>query len=677
MFLKRSINYTTVDVQGLACQVPPVGFVFNILTGQLEKREIFKRSELPANQYWERQEIPDWYKKKSREVTAKRETEPDFFDPKCNEYEAQEWDRRLNGFWFYNNGVPTYITGMHYLYLQWWKIDIGYPGFRIPDLEYFYFLQYCIDDPNSFGMCEITKRRFGKSFRAGLFSFEYVSRAVESQSGIQSKTGTDAKKFFAKAVVRPFKRLPDFFRPEYDKAQGLTPKTELRFQQTNVKGKKAAETLEKDELESMVDFQSSDAVAYDGQKLHRAVNDEFAKTVEVNIYDRHDVVRYCLLDDEGKIIGKALYTSTVEKLETEKNGVSDAARQLWTDSDQNNRQQNGQTISGLYRFFMPADRTRYFDRFGFPDEKKARQAILLDRESVKNDAKRLSARIRKEPLTIEEAFRADGDKCLYNSENLNNQRDFLSWNQDIVERGNFMWKEGKRDTEVVWKKSSNGRWLMLKGFNPKKEETNQVEQVGNQFYPKNNIRFGSAVDPYDHNQTEDNYKRSMAASLVKQKNNPYNFSDPMIGAYICRYYARPATAAAMYEDMIMQCRYFGISILAESNRPGIISYFRDRNHGAFLMHLPGYKEPGIPSTQENKRQASELIEATIEDNCDKIFFIDVIEDLLVFDINKTQKFDLAMAALWTEIACDNRLFRLKEKSEVTEVTELFKRHKIA
>jgi hypothetical protein len=35
-----------------------------------------------------------------------------------------------------------------------------------------------------------------------------------------------------------------------------------------------------------------------------------------------------LLDDEGQIIGKALYTTTVEKLTTEKDGVQDALK-LW------------------------------------------------------------------------------------------------------------------------------------------------------------------------------------------------------------------------------------------------------------------------------------------------------------------------------------------------------------
>ena len=31
---------------------------------------------------------------------------------------------------YYNNGVPTYITGSHYMYLQWSKIDVGAADYR-------------------------------------------------------------------------------------------------------------------------------------------------------------------------------------------------------------------------------------------------------------------------------------------------------------------------------------------------------------------------------------------------------------------------------------------------------------------------------------------------------------------------------------------------------------------
>lgn len=664
---------SSVEIQGLVCQLPPVGYVFNILTNQLEKRDIISRSEKKSEQYWCRAPIPEWYTKKAKEVKARQEVDPEYFDEKCSEYEAQEWDRRLNGCWVMINGKATYLTGMHYLYLQWWKIDTGYPDYWEADLEYYYFLQYCLEDPKCMGMLYVTQRRAGKSYKSGVFTVEYVSRSNDANGGIQSKTSTDAKKLFSKTVVRPFKSLPSFFKPEYDKSQGTTPTKELRFQTTNRRGKNAEESLDTDELSSVIDFQSSELFGYDGQKLHRYVADEAGKTFDVNIYDRHEVVRYCMLDGQGNVLGKALYTTTVEKSESDRVAVVEAFKKLWDESNKEEKGPNGQTKTGLYRYFAPATKFKCLDKFGKANEARALEQIKADRETVKNNPRALSARIRKDPLTIEEAFRADGDQCIYNSEKLNDQRDFLMWNKDIIERGNFVWKDGKPDTKVVWEKNKDGRWSRLKGFILSEAEANQVEKVGGTFKPRHGWRFGSGVDPFDHNSTEDKYKRSMAGSFVKQKANTMNMEDTFIGAYVCMYHARPATAPLFYEDMIKQCFYFGTPILAENNKPGITQYFDRRGYGAFLMRMPGYKDPGIPSTPGNKQTASEFMESMIEDHCDKIYFMQLIDQALIFDITATKKYDLLMAALWTEMACANTKYQHRER-EILEVDSLFRRY---
>ena len=51
----------------------------------------------------------------------------------------REFDRREDGHWFMNDGSPTYVTGTHYMYLQWTKIDIGRPDFRESTGSFTYF----------------------------------------------------------------------------------------------------------------------------------------------------------------------------------------------------------------------------------------------------------------------------------------------------------------------------------------------------------------------------------------------------------------------------------------------------------------------------------------------------------------------------------------------------------
>src|SRR5690606_5777627 len=33
---------------------------------------------------------------------------------------ALQWDRYLNGYWFFCNGKPTYLVGWHYVYCNFW-----------------------------------------------------------------------------------------------------------------------------------------------------------------------------------------------------------------------------------------------------------------------------------------------------------------------------------------------------------------------------------------------------------------------------------------------------------------------------------------------------------------------------------------------------------------------------
>lgn len=580
-----------ITVQGLDCWIPPEGYVVDFATKKLEYIGVYSRSENPMEQKWERKPLPAWYKETMKAWVEydkkKKEDAPEFYDSKLDTYQKQEWSRRLNGFWYMNKGKAVYLTGMHYMFLQWFQIDIGYPKFRMPDLDYFYFLQYCLEDPDCMGMLEITKRRFGKTFRGGLFLIEYVTRNKMTNAGIQSKTGSDAKKVFGKAVINPFKKLPRFFRPEYDMSLGITPKSEIRFQQTNVRGKKAEEGLDKEELGSLIDHQSADIVAYDGQKLHRYFSDEWAKTTECNIYDRHDVIRYCLLDDDGKIIGKALYSSTVEKLDSEKDGVQEAAENLWNDSDQLNKKENGRTASGLYRFFMTADRGRNMDEFGYPDEEKTVKEILADRAAVSHNPRALSNLIKKEARTVQEAFSTDGDKCIFNVHNIDRRDEELKENpvykRKVVFEAAFD-KEGNRS--VRWRditnKEKSFHWELTFGLTHD-FESNKYVWEGNLRKPCRTSEFCINVDGYGNNQGGRKYGSKACAWLGRK----YDVRDPenTFKAIGCLY-GRPQEKGKLHEQVMMAAEWFSCQAWYEFNSDDYDPYFRDRGKRLYLGVFP-------------------------------------------------------------------------------------------
>jgi len=659
------------DIQGYTVQLPPEGYGRNRITGEMEFIGVISKSKQAADQVWERIPLPkDWVVRRKKEI-AQQHNDPDYFDPDLERVRQTFWKYRLCGVWVMIRGKATYIPPSYFFYLNFCVLDIGYPHYRDTDRKFFMVWEYCCDDPRCGGLVDIERRRQGKTFKSGSITLDRSSSMKNHHAGIQSKTSMDAKQVFQKTVITFFKKLPDFFRPIYDSSKGATPTSELRFFQTTIKGKRAEMMLGQAELESWVDWGSSERFHYDGSKLGTYVMDEFGKTISDSVWERWNVVRFCL-DQDGKWCGKALLTSTIEEMES---GGEDA-KKIWDSSDPSDRDKNGRTKSGLYRFFLPAYETTFFDKYGMPEVEKAKEYYTNQREGLKNDPHALSSIIRKNPFSIDEAFRVDGSKCIYNPELLNARRDELSWMEGVTERGNFEWVKGEKDTAVEWRKNSNGKWLMCKGFQFDDEaHRNNVIKQGNQFKPGNKALYTSAIDGYDHDVTEDAVRRSNAASHVKKKHVPGKEDDPYNCAYVVEYCARPAMSSIFYEDMIKQCFYFGCDTLIESQKPGVMKYFRERGYEWFLIMLPGYKEPGIPSTVENKKTLAELTEEYIEKNIHKVYFIKLIEDWLEFDLKKTQKYDRAMSAGWTEVADNYRTVK-KNTGKLADITDYFRMNKV-
>ena len=89
---------------------------------------------------------------------------PDENKEQWYDYIDEEFKYRDEGFWFYNNNKPTYLTGTHYMYLQWSKIDVGAPDFREANRLFYIFWEACKADKRCYGMCYLKNRRSGFSF---------------------------------------------------------------------------------------------------------------------------------------------------------------------------------------------------------------------------------------------------------------------------------------------------------------------------------------------------------------------------------------------------------------------------------------------------------------------------------------------------------------------------------
>lgn len=657
-------------IQGYECQVPKPGYGKNRLTGKEEYVGIVKRSSKKDEQYWERLVLPDDWDKRSKAEAKKQADDPEYFDHEMEDIRANHWKHRLCGYWLMINGKTIYLPPSYFVYINYCQLDVGYPAYRDTDRQFFYVWEYCCEDHRCAGLADIERRRMGKTYKSGSILLDRTSIYKNHHGGIQSKTSTDAKQVFLKSVVTFFKKFPNFYRPVFDQSKGVTPTTELRFFQTVKKGRRAEEIIGAEELESWIDWGSSDIFHYDGSKLNTYVMDEFGKTNEINVWDRWNVVRFCL-DQDGEWCGKALLVSTIEDLD---NGGSEA-RKIWDASNPDKRDANGRTESGLYRFFLPAFETTYFDKFGMPLVEKAKEFYLNQRAGLQDDPRALSSIIRKAPFTIEEAFRIDGEQCLFNAMKLNIRLDYLSWNQKFTSRYDLIWKDGERFTEIEVKENkAAGRFEMPVGFIMK--EPNRVVKRNDNFYPNNTFMFRMGADPFKFGDVKDKSRASDGAALCYKMDDPVDRINPFNDAFICRYRYRAPTTDMQYEDMLKMAWYFGCQILFESNVDSWKEYFRHNKCYNFLMVLPGEQEPGIYNDGGNKvkQTLANYINSYVENYVDKIFFKSLVKELLEFDIIKSTPFDEVMGMGFALIAARDKLYKRTIES-TKDISDYFRQYK--
>ena len=205
---------------------------------------------------------------------------PDDFKEKWEPYIDEQFKYRDEGHWFNNKGVGTYITGTHFMYLQWSKIDVGKPDFREANRLFFIFWEACKADSRSYGMCYLKNRRSGFSFMSSAETVNLATITSDARYGILSKSGADAKKMFTDKVVPISVNYPFFFKPIQD---GMDrPKTELayripasRLTRKSIQNKKDQELLEG--LDTTIDWKNTGDNSYDGEKLKLLVHDESGK----------------------------------------------------------------------------------------------------------------------------------------------------------------------------------------------------------------------------------------------------------------------------------------------------------------------------------------------------------------------------------------------------------------
>ncbi len=671
MFTRIDNSHEVLNIRGVDIFMPPFGFGFDADNEfDIKPVEIIKRSEDPKEQYWERQQLPEEFNEWVEDEQGKKIIDPTYFNFELEKLRQREWHRRLYGVWVWIKGKPYYMPGFFYFFLNYWVLDGGYPSFRKSDWKKALYWQWNVYNPLSYGMIEVTKRRGGKSVFAACIVVEYATRTLKAICSMQSKTDDDAKKLFDFHVVTPFQSLSPIWIPLYDTNKGTKPEKKLSFYAASARGKNAIVTDE--QLKSEISFENSKPLALDGQKLARVILDERGK-VDFDLIDAHLIIRKCLLDWRMNIVGKMIVTTTVEEI-----GIQSKFYELWQQSDPT-KQKNDSTLSGLYSFFMPADEAGDCDIYGDAYIERNRKLIENNRATLEGNSKGLIAEMRKDPLSEREAFMVLNNNCHFDPFVLNEMyQNAKPVEKEVVEYGNYYWKDGKPFTESLWEPCSKetARWHRTKNF--KIPEGEKVEWIGNTARPLMHVQFISACDPFQNDITEETINSKASSGVLNRYDEGTN--DPFYNRiFTAKYHWRQPMAKLFHMDMALQCFAYGCQLLVEAKMDGgLRKFFIDNGLEAFLIYLPGKENAGIDPNQDNKVLLLNCWEEWIitHGKAGKMIYPDVIDDdkdgLLKFNINNTEVSNQVMGLGWTLVADFFKKANFR-KAEVWKVDDYFPR----
>jgi len=652
------------DLYGCKVILPDVPDLENIEGYKLDKSE----------QYWRRKELPSIFDDVALDADGNAILNED-----QKKYAALEVQRCKKGYWFFVNGKPTYITGKHYFYLQWWKLeDDIYPDYRDADRRYFLFLNYWENVLWCIGIARGKKRREGASSQATANLIYECIFYTNSNCGLVSKTNIDSRDTFTDMVSFGYNQLPIFLKPrQLNRADSVT---ELVFAAKIEKGKA---TISKGQR-SKVNYRAPVENAYDRGRMSRILADEGGKwPLDVKFSKFISKVTKTMVKG-AKRVGFCEAPSTVNEM-TKGGGAE--FKKFWDGSDQ--FKYNGKkTPLRFVSYFTPAydNYEGFIDKYGMsvidePTEEQyeylvnkwvikdpntgetiseiteqdiklgAKQYIFSRRVGLVGDL--LEEEIRQNPTTVQEMFEAANTDCAFNSFNINQRRRELEENPVYLREIVFYRNE---DTQKVdWRdaQKSDGNCFWKFSYILKRELSNKHTYVTGVMTPNNTEDGAISVDSYSNSQGGRKYG-SKACALVGRRSDildPENTGKP-VGMLYCR----PSEKDQLHRQVMLCAEYHGYLAWYEHVADDYWGFFKDRGRTGYLGRYPlsliapekrenAERHKGTPITPFSLTKQLDNGISFFEHHCDKIDFIEILENALIFDPSDRTKFDILVSFL--------------------------------
>jgi len=638
----------------------------------------------PSEQYWRRKPIPSIFKVLERDDdgnVALTKPQEDF----CN----TELDRIRHGFWFFLNGVATYITGRHYYYLQYWTLENRkHPEYRDTSRRYYLYLEYWYNIYWCRGIIRGKSRRSGASSECSANATGHVTTTKNARAGHVSKTSADARKMFIYRMQFGFRHLPFFLQPTL--ANDKDSKSELVFNVPLNKTKKVKKAQLIDEVEglnSILDYQPTATNSYDSERLTWGFIDEGGKFPADVPFDQFVSIILETFVEGAERVGFGEFPSTVNEL-TKKGGA--AFKKVWDDADWIKDDidvdetdevldtDNEATANTLVRYYTAAydGLAGFIGKYGEsiiepPTEEQAKYLIAkygqkkydgqlkfgakayLEKRRGKLKGAALEEEIRKYSFNEREMFMAANTECVFNMQNISNREEYLREHK-ILKRSVVFFRD--LEQKVRWRDVTDNEksfhWKITWGLN-NNFVPNQYVSDGRIRKPLRGSDGAITVDSYSNSQGGRKYG-SKASAWIGRK---FDINDPEnSGKAIGHLYGRPAVKDMLHEQVMLAAEYFSYPVWYEHTADDYEGYFRERAKQGYLGIYPlslidptkrdkAERHKGTPITPFSLTRQLDNGIAYFEYHCDKIDFEEILSTAKVFDPYDRTAYDCIVSFL--------------------------------
>lgn len=684
-FGEKSTVEKIYDLDCILPEPPPDEHCINY--GLSEYEQIFRRTLIP-----EQVKYPD--KDFGRDNWSERDLD-DFI-------ETEFW-RRRHGIWFFIKGKKTYIPGALYFKMNYWTPITSEPFlYRDSDREFFMFLLIATYDPKCRGVIDFKCRQLGDTENCIVLMYSRGSRIRGSLHTLQSFINEDHIIETYERLIHGHANMMWYFKPMNRGTENpkkglilLYPSKHLTHaalqknqEEGNTVNLSSLEGYEYPPLGSRFKYGPSKISRFDGSTgICTAYGDEFGKpTSGMNPNDWLQTMAEATFSSiRGTKRGMILMTSTVEDITEE--GL-DWTMTLHKESDPNKKLKSGSTINGCWRIFRGVAERGFdgivADRWGFIDKQLVIDAVTEKYNAMIEAGNTAGAMgfIRKNPRTIDDIFMSVRNSSPFNVPALAKREYYLSnvASPPPFARGNLKWKDGQRDTTVIWEPNPRGRWVISKhphdfGLESNKRSNAFKAKPGNTHY------FCSGIDPIDQNETLANEsERSKGAIVLMRKPDKtvdkeaslyYSFNDDVNGIVkgnpvdlgsafqtnrvCCTYMERPADPSEFFEDVILTMVYYGSDFLPEKNKyGGLKTYLKLRGYDGYEMDRPtdvkNYKgqteKGGVTATENSVSMYFDFITTYTFTMAYAIDHPDLCAQLMTMNFQNRGKKDLGVAFGW-------------------------------